>query len=39
MSDLVRGGIESFSLDALVENLTRVEMVVTVRTKAAAKVA
>lgn len=39
ISDLVRGRIELFSIDALVEMLTRLEMVVTVRTKAAAKVA
>jgi len=39
ISDLVRGRIELFSIDALVEMLTRLEMVVTVRTKAATKVA
>lgn len=39
ISDLVRGRVELFSIDALVEMLTRLEMVVTVRTKAAAKVA
>ncbi len=39
VSDLVRGRIELFSIDALVEMLTRLEMVVTVRTKAVAKVA
>ena len=39
VSDLVRGRVELFSIDALVEMLTRLEMVVTVRTKAAAKVA
>ena len=39
ISDLVRGRIELFSIDALVEMLTRLEMVVTVRTKAVAKVA
>ena len=39
ISDLVRGRIELFSIDALVEMLTRLEMVVTVRTKSAAKVA
>ena len=39
ISDLVRGRIELFSIDALVEMLTRLEMVVTVRTKSAVKVA
>ncbi len=39
VSDLVRGRIELFSIDALVEMLTRLEMVVTVRTKAVSKVA
>lgn len=39
ISDLVRGRVELFSIDALVEMLTRLEMIVTVRTKAAAKVA
>ena len=39
VSDLVRGRVELFSIDALVEMLTRLKMVVTVRTKAAAKVA
>lgn len=39
ISHLVRGRVELFSIDALVEMLTRLEMVVTVRTKAAAKVA
>ena len=37
ISDLVRGRIELFSIDALVEMLTRLEMVVTVRTKSAVK--
>jgi len=39
ISDLVCGRVELFSIDALVEMLTRLEMIVTVRTKAAAKVA
>ena len=39
ISDLVRGRVELFSIDALVEMLTRLEFVVTVRAKAATKVA
>jgi len=35
ISDLVRGRVKLFSIDALVEMLTRLEMIVTVRTKAA----
>ena len=39
VSDLVRGRVELFSIDALVEMLTRLEIVVTVRTKAVTRVA
>ena len=39
VSALVRGRLELFSIDALVEMLARLEITVTVRTKAARKVA
>ena len=39
VSDLVRGRVELFSIDTLVEMLTRLEILVTVRTKPVPKVA
>jgi len=39
MVSLVRGRVKLFSIDTLVEMLTRLEMIGTVRTEAAAKVA
>jgi predicted XRE-type DNA-binding protein len=39
VSDLVRGRIESFSIDALVEMLARIGVTVTLRTKRSHRVA